>query len=309
MQQNVNKKLGKVRAHETMRATILFSIPAFFFIIMYIAYPIINSFQLSMTSWNGYANVEPLFVGLSNWKRLLQDTVFYRAFGNNIKVVVLSILVQLPMGIALSFMLDSGGRKLNVLKVSYFIPYLMSSVAVGLLFRYALDPYFGLVKPIMGLFGQKTIDLLGNPSYALYTIIGVICWQYIPFYMVYFLAALSSLSTEVYEAALIDGAKRSQYFFYIVLPLLKPTIKNACVLSLVGSLKYFDLIYVLTTGGPTYSVDGIAYGATELMATYMYKNAFVSNNMGYGSTVAMAMFIIVTALSSGALFLMNRKES
>jgi ABC-type polysaccharide transport system permease subunit len=155
--------------------------------------------------------------------------LFWRAAVNNLKIVALSILIQLPVGIALGYLLDSAGRKLNILKVLWFIPYLLSSVAIGLLFRYAYDPYFGIVKYVAQFFGMTTIDLLGDPGRALYAVIAVICWQFTPFYMVYFLAGLSSMDTDIYEAALIDGATRGQYFFKIVLPILSPTIRNACV--------------------------------------------------------------------------------
>jgi len=300
--------LAATRRRETARATAVFVFPAFFFIVVFIAYPIVSSLQLSLTEWSGFAKVAPVFVGFQNWRALLRDSIFWRAFGNNIRIVVLSILIQIPIGMALGFLLDSGGKKLNASKIAYFIPNLMSSVAIGLLFRYALDPYFGIIRYISGLFGGGILDLLGHPSRAMYAVIGVICWQYIPFYMVYFLAGYSSMSTDVYEAAIIDGASRGQYFWRIVLPLLKPTVKNACVLSLVGSLKYFDLNYVMTSGGPTYSAGGVVYGATELMATYMYKHAFKTNQMGYGAVVGMGLFIIVTTISAVTLFLMNRKE-
>ncbi len=116
------------------------------------------------------------------------------------------------------------------------------------------------------------------------------------------------MDTDIYEAALIDGATRGQYFFRIVLPILSPTIRNACILSLVGSLKYFDLIYVMTGGGPNVSVNGIMSGSTELMATYMYKNAFSMNEMGYGSAVAMGMFLIVTSVSAITMRVMSGRE-
>ncbi len=300
--------LATARRREINRVAILFMLPAFFFIAVFIAYPIIDSMRLSLFKWDGFAGVEPTFVGLDNWSKLLRDMTFWRAAVNNLKIVVLSIAIQLPIGIALGYLLDSTGRKLNLLKVLWFVPYLLSSVAIGLLFRYAYDPYFGIVKYIAPLFGMTTIDLLGDPGRALYAVIAVICWQFTPFYMVYFLAGLSSMDTDIYEAALIDGATRGQYFFKIVLPILAPTIRNACILSLVGSLKYFDLIYVMTSGGPNVSIGGVTTGATELMATYMYKNAFTTNQMGYGSAVAMGMFLIVTFVSALTLRLMGRKE-
>ena len=300
--------LAATRRRETARATTVFVLPALFFIIVFIAYPIVHSFQLSLTEWNGLAKVQPTNVGFANWNALLHDSEFWYAFGNNVRIVVLSILIQLPIGMGLGFLFDTYGRKLNFFKIAYFVPYLMSSMAIGLLFRYAVDPNFGIIKFFTTLFGGRPLDLLGHPSRALYTVIGVVCWQYIPFYMVYFLAGYSSMPTDVYEAAIIDGAKRGQYFWRIVLPLLRPTIKNACVLSLVGSLKYFDLIYVMTGGGPKYATSGVLHGATELMATYMYRNAFTIRKMGYGSVVAMGLFIIVTVISAVTLFLMNRKE-
>ena len=144
------------------------------------------------------------------------------------------------------------------------------------------------------------MDLLGNPKYAIYAVIGVICWQYIPFYMVYFLAGYSGLSEEIYEASIIDGASRNQYFWSIALPTMKGVIQSAAILSMVGSLKYFDLVHVMTGGGPG--------NATELMATYMYKNAFVTFKMGYGSTVASGMFILITGISLITMRLLRGKE-
>jgi raffinose/stachyose/melibiose transport system permease protein len=125
---------------------------------------------------------------------------------------------------------------------------------------------------------------LGEPRLALWAVIGAICWQYIPYYMVLFAAALSGIPQELYEAAYIDGASKTQGFFLIALPLLKNTIRIACVLSLTGSLKYFDLLFVMTEGGPDH--------ASELLATYMFKQAFTSFRMGYGSTIAVFMFLI-----------------
>jgi len=143
------------------------------------------------------------------------------------------------------------------------------------------------------------VDLLGNPRTALYTVIGVIAWQFTPFYMVYCMAAYTNISTDVFEAARIDGATRGQYFRKIALPLLKPSLKSAAILSMVGSLKYFDLVYVMTGGGPGTS--------TELMATYMYKYSFSKFNMGYGSTVAAGMFILISVVSLVTVKLLNGK--
>lgn len=291
--------LAKRRAASTRNAAIIFLVPALLFLIIYIAYPIVYSFNLSYYDWNGFAS-NKIFVGLNNWKELIHDAVFKKAFLNNIIIMVLSIIVQLPIGIALATFLDFGGKKLNVFKVIWFIPMLMSSVAIGYLFKYALDANSGIITGISKALGGQSIDLLGNPKTALITITVAVCWQFIPFYMVYFLAAYSGIPSDLYEAAIIDGAKKSQYFWKIALPLMKPAIKSAIVLSMVGSLKYFDPIYVMTGGGPG--------TASELMATYMYKNAFSSQRMGYGSTIASGMFILITIISLFTIKALNRKE-
>ncbi|MDD2375119.1 MAG: sugar ABC transporter permease [Eubacteriales bacterium] len=275
----------------------LFLIPAFVVLGVYMFYSIFDSFRLSLVDWNG-VSPDKTFVGLANWQELIGDARFRLALLNNFKVVIFSILIQLPIGMLLAFFLDTAGKKANVFKVIWFLPLLMSSVAIGFLFKYIYDPAFGLISPLSRMLGGKNIDLLGNPSLALFAVIIVICWQFIPFYMVYFLAGLSSLPVEIYEAAIIDGATRARYFTAIALPMLKNTFINAVILSMVGSLKYFDLIYVMTEGGPS--------GSTELMATYMFKNAFTTMRMGYGSTVASAMFLIITFTSLITMNIMRR---
>ena len=194
---------------------------------------------------------------------------------------------------------EFAGKKSTIFKILWFIPQLMSSVAVGFLFTYALATNGGIISSISQLLGGGLIDLLGNPKTALYTVIGVIAWQFTPFYMVYCVASYTNISEDVYEASLVDGATKGQYFWKIALPLLKPSLKSAAILSMVGSLKYFDLIYVMTGGGPGTS--------TELMATYMYKESFANFNMGYGSAVAGGMFILITLISLITMRILNGK--
>jgi raffinose/stachyose/melibiose transport system permease protein len=162
-----------------------------------------------------------------------------------------------------------------------------------------LDANYGIFASISKLFGGGAVDLLGNPKTALYTVIGVVCWQYTPFYMVLYLAAYKTIPVHLFEAASIDGASLSQYYWKISLPLLWPTVASGMTLSIIGSLKYFDLVYVMTGGGPG--------EATELMATYMYRFSFVRFNMGYGSTVASGMFILITMVALITINTINRK--
>ena len=274
----------------------MFLFPVLFFLAVYLLYPIIATFINSLHQWNGIS-AEKTFLGLANWIKLIRDSNFWKAALNNVKIMVLSLVIQMPIGILLATYLDAVGKKGNAFKAIWFLPMLMSSVAIGYLFRYALATNGGLITSISQLFGGGKVDLLGNQKTALYAVIGVICWQFIPFYMVYYMAGYSSISTDVYEASILDGATRGQYVRHVALPLLVPTIRSAVILSLIGSLKYFDLVYVMTGGGPS--------NATELMATYMYKQSFVTFNMGYGSTIAAGMFILITLFASIVRRLMN----
>ena len=291
--------LLEMRQRNTRKVAALFLAPVTILLIVFILYPIIDTFITSGYQWNGISSAKE-FIGFENWKTLLTDKNFWIAFRNNLVIMVLSIVIQIPIGLALATFLDFGGKKLTIFKVICFVPLLMSSVAIGFLFTYALATNGGIVSTISGWFGGGNIDLLGNPKTALLTVIIVICWQFTPFYMVYFMAAFTNIPYNVFEAARIDGATRGQYFWRIALPLLVPSMKSAAILSMVGSLKYFDLIYVMTGGGPGTS--------TELMATYMYKQSFKNFNMGYGSAVAGGMFILISMVALITMKLLKGKE-
>ena len=282
-------------------AAALFLLPAFVFLSVFIVWPVLLSIQLSFYDWNGIAPVRT-FAGLANWRALAADSVFWKALGNNLIVVVLSIGIQLPVAMALAVLLHRGGNKLKIFKVVYFFPMLMSTVAVGALFKAVYDVQFGAVTPLLRALGLAGFarDWLGDARVALFSVIAVICWQFIPFYMILFLARLTGIPNELREAAAMDGATGGQYFWRVELPLMRGIIITAMTLSLIGSLKYFDLIWVMTEGGPS--------RATELMATYMYKEAFSSFRMGYGSTIATAMFVIVMTAALAAIAIRQRRS-
>jgi raffinose/stachyose/melibiose transport system permease protein len=280
-------------------AAAVFLLPALVFLAFYVVYPIIDSFITSTMEWSGLGQ-DRTFTGLSNWIALIKDVDFWKAFTNNLQIMFLSLLFQVPFAMALATFLDVAERRGTFFKILWFIPYLLSSVAIGVLFKYSLDAGSGIFASISRMFGGGGVDLLGNEKAALYTVIGVVCWQYIPFYMILYLAAYGTIPVELFEAASIDGATRSQYFWRVSLPLLWPTVVSGMTLSIIGSLKYFDLVYVMTGGGP-----GVA---TELMATYMYKMSFIRFNMGYGAAVASGMFILITLVALIVVNTLNRKQ-
>lgn len=295
-------RAGRGRLNEQTLTALLFLLPTFAFLAVFVVWPILSSLGLSFYRWNG---IDPArtFIGLGNWVRLLNDAVFWRALGNNLTVVVLSIIIQLPVAVLLAVMLERHRTVIGkVLKTIYFFPMLMSSVAVGILFKYIYDPNFGLINETLRRSGLGALaqSWLGDPRFALPAVVLVICWQFIPFYMILFYAALSGVPGELKDAARIDGADEGRYYRHIAVPLIMGTVRTAVILSLIGSLKYFDLVWVMTEGGPN--------NASELMATYMYKKAFPSFEVGYGSTVAFAMFAFVLLVSVAAQSISRRLD-
>ena len=283
-------------------APAVFLAPSLVLLVAFLLYPLEESFRLSLVNWNGLGT-SSRFVGLANWATLLHDATFWHALGNNLLLGVLSVLIQLPIALALALMLDKASRGSRILKILYFLPLLFSSVALGVIFKNLLDPNFGAINSALNSFGLSALaqDWLGDRRYALASVIGVICWQNVPFYMILFLAGLASFPPELREAATLDGAKDSTIFWKIKLPHLQGTVRTAVMLAVIGSLRYFDLIYVMTGGGPE--------GASELMATYMYRTVFSSFQLGYGSTVASAMFLVVTLIAAVGMRLTKRFET
>lgn len=266
---------------------------------VFIVYPIIDSFIISTVQWNGISPVRKL-VGLQNWITLVKDTDFWHAFSNNVIIVFVSLITQGVLAMALATFLDSTGKRGIVFKVVWFLPYLLSSVAIGILFKFALDANIGIIATVSKIFGGSSVDLLGKPRAALFAVLGVVSWQYTPFYMILYLAAYGTIPVELYEAASIDGATRGQYFRRVSLPLLRPTIISGATVCIIGSLKYFDLIYVMTGGGPGVS--------TELMATMMFKTSFVKYVFGYGAAVACGMFLLITIIALITVAVLNKRR-
>ena len=282
--------------------TALFLLPTVVLLSAYLIYPLLSSFWLSMLNWNGLGQTAK-FVWFGNWVAMVQDPQFLRALANNGILAVVSVAVQIPIGLGLAVLLDKAGKRSRILKIIYFLPLLMSSVAVGVLFKNFYDPNFGPLNTLLNAIGLGSwaVDWLGDPRWSLISTAAVVCWQSIPFYMILFLAGLASMPGELREAAVLDGANEWTIFFRITLPYLAGTIRTAVLLVIIGSLRYFDLVFVMTGGGPD--------GSSELMATYMYRQVFNSFQLGYGSTIASGMFVIVVLAAGLGMRLTRRFET
>ncbi|TCL61789.1 carbohydrate ABC transporter membrane protein 1 (CUT1 family) [Hydrogenispora ethanolica] len=289
-----NKKIRNQSKLQYRLMVVLFLLPALIVYGIFNIYGILMTFFYSLQKWSGIS-AKMSFIGLENYVKLLQDPVLWHSLSNNLILVVVSIAIQLPMGLILALIINSGLKGMKFFRTVYFIPMLVSTVAIGILWSLIYNPSFGMLNAILDLMkmGQFKTGWLGNETTAFAAVLITICWQFTPFYMILMRAGLVGIPNEIYESASIDGANGWKAFWNITLPLMAPVIKTSAVLSLVGSLKYFDLIYVMTDGGPNH--------ATELMSTYMYKNSFVEFNMGYGSSIAAFIFMVAIFITATML--------
>jgi len=255
---------------------------------VYLIWPIIQTIQLSFYDWNGIDRKHK-GVGLANWSELIHDHIFWLSVKNSFLLLFMSAIIEIPIGLGLAILIYRGGKRFRLFKFGYFFPFLMSTVGIAILFKQIFDTNFGLINQVLDVLHLVGLeqDWLGDKSIAIFTVAILICWQYIPFYMLLFLAALNGISSDVEEAAAIDGADSWKYTRLIQIPLIRGAVVTALLLIVIGSLKYFDLIWVLTNGGPEFS--------TSVMASYLYTLAFKNYRVGYASTVAAALFFIVFA--------------
>lgn len=264
------------------------TVPALIFFVVFALAPLVGVLVLSFANWDGIGAIGA--AGLENWSSVLSDTGLYNALGLTFLIMIVSWLVQTPISLLLGVFTAGTQRYRAALAVLYFLPLLLSSAAVAIAYKALLDPNFGLA---MGL-GLPFLaqDWLGVPQLALGLVIFVIAWQFVPFHTLIYQGGVRQIPKSLYEAAQIDGAGIIKQFFHITLPQLKYTIITSSTLMVVGSLTYFDLIFVLTGGGPGNS--------TRILALDMYLRGFRANLMGPASVIAVILVVIGLVL---ALFL------
>lgn len=280
------KAPGVARIDGGRRALALLTIPALAIFLAFAVLPLGGVVALSFTDWDGIGAIS--WAGLDNWVSKLSDPQTGNAIWTTVKVVALSVLFQAPVSLLLGVFTAGMQRYRAVLAVLFFIPILLSSAAVAIIFIALLDPNFGLSGAIPLPFLQQ--DWLGNPDLALLVVVFVLSWQHIPFHTLIYQGGVRQIPGNLYEAASIDGASVVQQFFSITLPQLKFTFITSTTLLVVGTLTYFDLIFVLTAGGPGH--------ATSVLPLEMYVTGFRANDMGGAAVlgVLLALFGLGLAL-------------
>ncbi|MBP3953040.1 carbohydrate ABC transporter permease [Bacillus suaedae] len=265
----------------------LYVLPALLLVSVLIFIPLVLTGYYGLMKWDGIGAMQ--FIGLENYITVIQDEKFWSSAGHSFLLAVFSTL-SLIVYLAVSMILASKIKGSDILRKIYLIPMLLSSVAIAQLWIKIYNPSNGMLNTMLGWFGVTEPPLwLADPNIVLMSIFIPILWQYAGFYILIYYAALKGIPESIMEAAKIDGASPIQIAYRIKLPLIMNVVKVTVVLAIVGSLKYFDLIFVMTGGGPN--------GASEVMASYMYKLAFGTNDFGYGSAVGFMLLIITLVVT------------
>lgn len=257
----------------------------------FLVYPMLDSVRLSFHRWSGFRTDEQVFVGFDNYVRLFtQDPVFWRAAQNSVIWVVLSLLIPTVISLLLALALNRRLFGRNVFRAVFYIPAVFASITVAAMWRWIYNPTLGAVNQLLeavGL-GAWTQEWLGNPKIALYSVFVAAVWQGVGFSMVLFLAGLQQVPTELVEAAKLDGAGAWQVFRNVTMPALRPTTVVVIILTIINSLKVFDLVVGMTGGGPAQS--------TQVLALWSYTQSFSNHNFGQGGAVATVLLVISLCL-------------
>ena len=267
-----------------------FILPALAVTVGFIAYPAVMSAYYSFFDWEGLGGSSE-FVGLGNWARILSDPVIGESIAHNLVFILVAVFVQVPFAFAIALVLTRAkvfGR--SIYRLAYFLPVILSVSVVGILWTWVYNPQFGLLNEFLKFIGLGSLarPWLGSSLTALPAVILATCWQVTGFYIVVFLSALAGIPEDIYDAAAMDGVNLWQLGAHITGPMLREVFAVLVAIAIISSLKRFDLVYVMTQGGPVHS--------TEVLATYLFKNAFLAYELGYASTISFLLFLLTVSL-------------
>ena len=281
--------IGRARPQMGSKATTkwltiaLFVLPALVLYVVFVLFPIVQAAFYSLFKWNG---LQPLtdFIGLKNYQTAISNGAFTTAVSNNLLIIVLSLTIQIPFSLSLAVLLNRRFPGRAIFRLLFFLPYVLSEAITGIVFSRLLQPG-ALVDSSLNQVGLGGFiqDWLGDTGIVMITLFVIVSWKYFGFHMILLLAGLQGIPHEITEAAFIDGAGRWQAFRHITLPLLGPTLRVSVFLSMIGALQLFDMVWVMTGGGPL--------NASGTMAIAMFKAGFKSTQMGYGSALAVIIFL------------------
>jgi raffinose/stachyose/melibiose transport system permease protein len=275
--------------------------PALILFLVFVLIPFVYEFWISLHHWDGFGEMK--YIGLHNYLALLKDAQFYLALKHNLLYALGTVIGKVFFALVIALLLNGAFRGVVFFRTVFFLPAVMSFVAIGILWQWIYNPSFGMLDAVLTQTGITKIPIqwLGQSSTALLSLIIVDIWRWTGYHMVLFLAGLQNIQKDLYEAAEVDGASSMQRLFYITLPQLKTITLLNITISAMGAFNVFDIIYVMTDGGP--------YNSTNVLLTYMYKQTFgASNDFGYGTTIAFALFLIILVITFIHLRIMEKDQ-
>ncbi|HBD23694.1 MAG TPA: sugar ABC transporter permease [Oceanospirillaceae bacterium] len=287
------------RKNQQQIAPWLFLLPGVLMFLIYVIIPIFQSMNISFYEWDGLGAKE--YVGIDNYVELIDDDAFYTSLKNNVIWLVLYMLA-IPAGLTVALFLNQTVRGIRIYKSLFFFPFVISQVVVGLVFAWFYDPTNGLLNIVLGWFGIDPIAVLADEEWVTYGIIAAGLWPQTAYCMILYLTGLNAVDAEQIEAARLDSARGLKLLWYVILPQLRPATFIAVVVTVIGALRSFDLISIMTHGGP--------WGSSRVLAFYMYEQAFSEYGfrMGYGAAIAVVLFAIMMIYIAGFLYKMYRDE-
>jgi multiple sugar transport system permease protein len=268
--------------------------PGLIGLLIFYIWPMLQTFYFSFTEWGPFGDA--VWTGLANYRELFHGPEFLMALRNTLVYTVLSVSITEAIALVLAVLLNQKLRGMSVYRTLYFIPVVTMPVAIGLVWRWLYNSDYGIINYLLSLIGIEGANWLSDPSLALYAIVVVGVWSGIGYALVLFLAGLQTIPAEYYDAASVDGAGALVKFFRITLPLLSPTVFFVTVISLIGSLQVFDLIFVMISSGRSASTSPVI-DQTQSLVYLFYKNTFVINEQGQGAAVVLTLFIIIVLVT------------
>lgn len=277
----------------------LFLAPGMIMFLVYVIWPIFQSFWLSFYDWDGLG--EKVWLGWANYAELFDDDAFYTSLWNNVLWLVLYLLA-VPAGLAIAIFLNQSVFGIRLYKSLFFFPFVISQVVVGLMFSWFYAPNFGLFYKLIEWLTGTGVAVLADPNLVTYGIIAAGLWPQIAYCMILYLTGLNNVSPDQIEAARLDGAKGLRMLWFVILPQLRPATFIAVVVTVIGALRSFDLVSIMTDGGP--------FGSSRVLSFYMYEQALseYGYRMGYGAAIAVILFLIMMVFISGFIWKMVRDE-
>ena len=262
----------------------IFLAPAVIIFATYVVIPIIQSFWLSLYDWDGLSPSKK-FIGLSNYAALFQDDQFWTSLKNNVYWLVLFLLGPV-IGLAIALFLNQKIHAMRIVKSLFFFPFVLSGVVIGLVFSWFYEPAHGLLSTILAIFGLPSVSPLSDEHLVTPAIIAAGLWPQIAYCMILYLTGLTAVDPEQIEAARIDGARGMKMLWHVIIPQLRPATFIAVVVTVIGALRSFDLVQVMTDGGP--------FGSSSILAYFMFQQSITNFRMGYGAAIAVVLFLIMS---------------